>query len=375
MRVKALDASGSVTYLSTMPDDSHDLLIRLLDAPGPSGFERAPARLWREAATFADDVGADVSGNSLATVFPADGRRDGARLMLAGHIDEIGVMIVHIDDEGFCWFDVIGGWDPQVFVGQRVTLLGRDGAVAGVIGKQAIHLMDQAARDKLSKPYELWIDIGASSREEAERLVAVGTAGVLGSTVLRLPGRRIASRSLDNRIGAYVVLEALRMLVEARPEVPVTAVATTQEEIAYTGGGARPSATALQAIAAIVVDVTHATDSPKVEKKRYGEVKLGAGPVLSRGAAVNEVIFELLRSVAETEKIPYQVQAAARNTGTDADAIFTAHRGIATGLVSVPLRYMHSPSELAALDDVTNAARLLAAFAHAVKVGTDFVPR
>lgn len=358
-----------------MPDDSHDLLIRLLDAPGPSGFERAPARLWREAATFADDVGADVSGNSLATVFPADGRRDGARLMLAGHIDEIGVMIVHIDDEGFCWFDVIGGWDPQVFVGQRVTLLGRDGAVAGVIGKQAIHLMDQAARDKLSKPYELWIDIGASSREEAERLVAVGTAGVLGSTVLRLPGRRIASRSLDNRIGAYVVLEALRMLVEARPEVPVTAVATTQEEIAYTGGGARPSATALQAIAAIVVDVTHATDSPKVEKKRYGEVKLGAGPVLSRGAAVNEVIFELLRSVAETEKIPYQVQAAARNTGTDADAIFTAHRGIATGLVSVPLRYMHSPSELAALDDVTNAARLLAAFAHAVKVGTDFVPR
>jgi endoglucanase len=375
VRVKALDASGSVTYLSTMPDDSHDLLIRLLDAPGPSGFERAPARLWREAATFADDVGADVSGNSLATVFPADGRRDGARLMLAGHIDEIGVMIVHIDDEGFCWFDVIGGWDPQVFVGQRVTLLGRDGAVAGVIGKQAIHLMDQAARDKLSKPYELWIDIGASSREEAERLVAVGTAGVLGSTVLRLPGRRIASRSLDNRIGAYVVLEALRMLVEARPEVPVTAVATTQEEIAYTGGGARPSATALQAIAAIVVDVTHATDSPKVEKKRYGEVKLGAGPVLSRGAAVNEVIFELLRSVAETEKIPYQVQAAARNTGTDADAIFTAHRGIATGLVSVPLRYMHSPSELAALDDVTNAARLLAAFAHAVKVGTDFVPR
>lgn len=375
MRVKALDASGSVTYLSTMPDDSHDLLIRLLDAPGPSGFERAPARLWREAATFADDVGADVSGNSLATVFPADGHRDGARLMLAGHIDEIGVMIVHIDDEGFCWFDVIGGWDPQVFVGQRVTLLGRDGAVAGVIGKQAIHLMDQAARDKLSKPYELWIDIGASSREEAERLVAVGTAGVLGSTVLRLPGRRIASRSLDNRIGAYVVLEALRMLVEARPEVPVTAVATTQEEIAYTGGGARPSATALPALAAIVVDVTHATDSPKVEKKRYGEVKLGAGPVLSRGAAVNEVIFDMLRSVAESEKIPYQVQAAARNTGTDADAIFTAHRGIATGLVSVPLRYMHSPSELAALDDVTNAARLLAAFAHAVKVGTDFVPR
>jgi putative aminopeptidase FrvX len=372
---RALDASRSAFYLAAMPEDSHALLIRLLDAPGPSGFERAPARLWREAAAFADDVTADVNGNSLATVFPAPDERDGSRLMFAGHIDEIGVMIVHIDDEGFCWFDVIGGWDPQVFVGQRVTLLGRDGAVPGVIGKQAIHLMDQAARDKLSKPYELWIDIGASSREEAERLVSVGSAGVLGSSVLRLPGQRLASRSLDNRIGAYVVLEALRLLAADRPSVAVTAVATTQEEIAYTGGGARTSATALMVQAAVVVDVTHATDSPKIEKQRHGEVKLGAGPVLSRGAAVNEVVFEMLRSVAEAEKIPVQIQAAARSTGTDADAIFTAHRGVATGLVSVPLRYMHSPSELASLEDVTHAARLLAAFARRVETGTDFVPR
>lgn len=358
-----------------MTNDQFSLLASLLDSPGPSGFERAPARIWREAAAFADEVIADVSGNSLATVFPDPNDRNGPRLMLAGHIDEIGVMVVHVDDEGFCWFDLIGGWDSQVFVGQRVILLGQHGPVPGVIGKQAIHLMDQAARDKLSKPHELWIDIGAASKAEALALVGPGTAGVLGSTVLRMPNGRIVSRSLDNRIGAFVVLEALRLLAADRPKVAVTAVATTQEEIAYTGGGARTSATALDALAAIVVDVTHATDSPCVEKKRHGDVRLGAGPVLSRGAAVNPVIFDMLVVAAEAEGIPYRIHAAPRSTGTDADAIFTAHRGVATGLVSVPLRYMHSPSEMAALEDIANAARLIAAFARRLEVGVDLVPR
>lgn len=358
-----------------MTNDQFSLLATLLDAPGPSGFERAPARLWREAASFADEVSADVNGNSLASVFPDPAHRTGPRLMLAGHIDEIGVMVVHVDDDGFCWFDVIGGWDSQVFVGQRVTLLGHNGPVPGVIGKQAIHLMDQAARDKLSKPHDLWIDIGATSRAEALIQVAAGTAGVLGSSVVRFPNGRIVSRSLDNRIGAFVVLEALRLLAADRPRVAVTAVATTQEEIAHSGGGARTSATALDALAAIVVDVTHATDSPGVEKKRHGDVRLGAGPVLSRGAAVNPVVFDLLVAAAEAEGIPYRVHAAARHTGTDADAIFTAHRGIATGLVSVPLRYMHSPSEMAALEDISSAARLIAAFARRLEPDVDLVPR
>jgi endoglucanase len=358
-----------------MTKDPFDLLTRLLDAPGPSGFERLPARLWRESASFADDVAVDVSGNSHASVYPAAGGPGEIRVMLAGHIDEIGVMIVHVDDEGYCWFDMIGGWDSQVFVGQRVTLLGKDGPIAGVIGKQAIHLLDQPARDKLSKVHDLWIDIGATSRDQALERVAVGTAGVIGGSMQRFPNDRIVSRSLDNRIGAYVVLEALRLLAGERPQVSVTAVATTQEEIAYTGGGARTSATALGAIAALVVDVTHATDSPNVEKKRHGDVRLGLGPVLSRGAAVNPVIHDRLLAAAETAGIPYQVQAAPRSTGTDADAIFTAHRGTATGLVSVPLRYMHSPSEMAALADIGNAARLLAAFARGVEPDADFVPR
>jgi endoglucanase len=358
-----------------MPNDQHALLAALLDSPGPSGFEQAPARLWRSAASFADDVTVDVSGNSLATVFPAAEQRTGPRVMFAGHIDEIGVMLVHIDDDGYCFFDPVGGWDSQVFVGQRVTLLGRHGPVPGVIGKQAIHLMDKDEREKLSRPHDLWIDIGARSRAEASALVAVGSAGVLGSSVTRLPNGRIVSRSLDNRIGAFVVLEALRLVAAQRPQVAVTAVATTQEEIAYTGGGARTSATLLEALAAFVVDVTHATDTPGTEKKRHGDVKLGGGPVLSRGAGVNGVLFDLLVETAEAEKIPYTVHAAPRFTGTDADAIFTAHRGIATALVSVPLRYMHSPNELAALEDVDHAARLLAAAAQRITPASDFVPR
>ena len=187
--------------------------------------------------------------------------------------------------------------------------------------------------------------------------------------------RGIVSRSLDNRIGAFVVLEALRRLAGDRPRLPVTAVATTQEEIAYTGGGARTSATSLAAHAAIVVDVTHATDSPGIEKKRHGEVKLGGGPVLSRGAAVNPVLFDLLVETATAEGIPFTVQGAAKYTGTDADAIFTAHGGVATALVSVPLRYMHSPNELAALSDIEHAAALLAATARRIDQGMDLVPR
>jgi len=358
-----------------LSDAALTFLTALLDAPGPSGFEAAPARRWRaEAERFADVVHADVSGNSYATLRAAAGN-DAAPLMLAGHIDEIGLMVVHIDDQGYLWFEPIGGWDAQVFVGQRVTLLGRSGPVPGVIGKPAIHLLEREAREKVSKVHELWIDIGATSKADAATQIRVGDAGVLGAAVQRLPNDRLVSRSLDNRIGAFVVLEALRLLAEARPRVAVTAVATSQEEICQTGGGARPSATQLAPLAAVVVDVTHATDTPGIEKKQHGDVVLGGGPVLSRGSVLNARIFELLVETAEREKIPYSVRAAARDTGTDADSIFTAHRGIATGLVSVPIRYMHSPNELVALADLELAARLLAAFARALTHDTDFITR
>ena len=355
-----------------MEETSLAFLGKLLNTPGPSGFETAPARVWRdEAARFATDVSVDVKGNSQAVV-----NASGApRVMLAGHIDEIGLMIVHIDDDGFLYFSTIGGWDSQVLVGQRVLITTQNGPLNGVVGKKAIHLIKKEDRDKVSKITDLWIDIGATSRDEALSQVRIGDAAVLDTQMQSFASGRIASRAIDNRIGAFVVLEALRMLADDPPPTAVFAVATSQEEISWTGGGARTSATSLDPAAAIVVDVTHATDHPDVEKKEFGDLRLGGGPVLSRGSAVNAAIFDVLHATAEAENIPFTIAAAPGYTGTDADAIHTAHRGIATGLVSIPSRYMHSPNEMVDLRDLENAARLLAGFARRVTPEMDFVPR
>jgi endoglucanase len=356
-----------------MKPSSLDFLKRLLDSPGPSGFETAPARIWRaETERFADEVTADVSGNTIAAVNP----HGEPRIMFAGHIDEIGLMIVHVDDDGYLYFSPIGGWDAQVLVGQRVVIAAKDGPVNGVIGRTPIHLMTSEERDKVAKPADLWIDIGAPSKAEALQRVRVGDPAVLAASAVELPGGRLVSRSIDNRIGAYVVAEALRLLAASKPAAAVFSVATTQEEIGLGGGGgARTSANGLDPRVAIVVDVTHATDHPNAEKKRHGDTKLGGGPVLSRGSAVNPVVYELLVDVAEAEGIPYSIQAAPRDTGTDADSIHTARRGIATGLVSVPNRYMHSPNEMVDVVDLERAASLLAAFAGRVTPATDFTPR
>jgi putative aminopeptidase FrvX len=357
-----------------MTPDSLTFLKSLLDTPGPSAFEAAPARVWRtEAERFADLVEADVGGNSFATVNPG-GR---PRVMFAGHIDEIGVMVTHIDEEGYVSFDAIGGWDHQVFVGQRVQLLGRGGPVAGVVGKKAIHLMEKDDREKVSKVEDLWIDIGAANRSEAQERLRIGDPGVLAAGVLEFPNGRLVSRCIDNRIGAFVVLEAARLFARntTKKAASVTAVATTREEIAATGGGARSSAVTLEPDVAIVVDVTHATDYPGIDKRKHGEYKLGGGPVISRGASVSEVVFELLAATAEAEGIPYTIEAASRDTHTDAEAIFNAHRGVATALVSIPNRYMHSPNEMVALEDLDRTATLLAAFAARLGLTTDFVPR
>jgi putative aminopeptidase FrvX len=352
---------------------SVEFLARLLDAPGPSGFEARAARVWREeAASFADQVDADVSGNSLATV-----NEGGApRVMLAGHIDEIGVMVTHVDDDGFLFFEGIGGWDPQVLVGQRVKLLTRQGDVVGVVGKKPIHLIKGDEREKASKIEDLWLDIGAKNRDAVKRRgVRVGDPGVIDSVLVELDEELIASRAIDNRIGAFVVLEALRLLSEDPPGAAVTAVATSQEEIGYSGGGARTSAYRLEPEVALVVDVTFATDSPGMEKKELGDHSLGGGPVLGRGSAAHPVAFDRLVAAAEREGIPYTIAAQARYTSTDADAIYLSRRGVATGLISVPNRYMHSPCEVVSRSDLEQAARLIAAFVRDLEPGTDFVPR
>jgi len=354
---------------------SHDIsfLERLLDAPGPSGFEVRPARVWREeATTFTDDVQVDVSGNSFATV-NAGGS---PRVMLAGHVDEIGLQITHIDEEGFLYIDAIGGWDAQVLVGQRVSILSRDGEITGVIGKKAIHLMSSEERTKASEMKKLWVDVGASSKDEVAELgIRVGDPMVISQGMVRLAGDRIASRAIDDRIGAFVVLEALRLLSKEPGAAATTAVATVQEEIGHSGGGARTSAYTLEPDVAIAVDVTFSTDVPDIEKKELGEHELGGGPVLSRGSAAHSEVFEMLAAVAEEEGVPYTIQASPKATRTDADGIFLTRSGVPTGLVSVPNRYMHSPNEVVSVEDLFNTAKLIAAFIRGLKPDTDFTPR
>jgi putative aminopeptidase FrvX len=344
-------------------------LRRLLDAPGPSGFEQAPARLWREEAKGFSQVEVDVLGNSFATL---EGR-GGPRVLLTGHADEIGLMIVHVDDDGFLHVAPIGGWDSQVLVGQRVVVLGRAGPVPGVVGKRPIHLIKKEDEDKVSKIRDLWLDIGARSKAEALERVRVGDAAVIACQVLDLPNGLITSRALDNRVGSFVALEALRRLAAEPPRAAVVALATTQEEISRTGGIATGAFRA-EPQAAIVVDVTHAIDFPGAEKKEYGDVKLGGGPALARGSAVSAVVFEQLVAAAEAEKIPFALEAAPSATGTDADVVYTSRRGVATGMVSIPCRYMHSPNELVSLEDLDRAAALLAAWVRRLEPGTSFLP-
>ncbi len=355
-----------------LTDSSIAFLKRLLDTPGPSGFEAAPARVWREeAATFASSVRADVVGNSLATVEGSGG----PTILLAGHIDEIGVIITYIDDNGFVYFEPIGGWDPQVLVAQRMRLMGRNGDVFGVIGKKAIHLIKPDEREKASKITDLWIDIGARTKAEALEQLEIGDAGVIDARMLELPNNRIVSRSIDDRIGAFVVLEALRRYAANPGAARVVAAATAQEEIGYSGGGARVAAQSVEATMAIAVDVTFATDHPGVEKKELGEHNVGGGPVLTRGSVVSPVAFGLLRDAAQRLSIPFSVHAAGRLTSTDADAMQLTREGVATALLSIPNRYMHSPNEMVSLDDLDRAADVIAEACRAVTSATDFTAR
>jgi endoglucanase len=354
-----------------LADSSIAFLKRLLDTPGPSGFETNAARVWRtEAATFARVEG-DVVGNSFATVAGTGG----PTIMLAGHIDEIGLIVTYIDDDGFVYVAPIGGWDPQVLVGQRLRFAGRDGDVIGVIGKKPIHLMKPDEREKASKMTDLWVDIGATSRKEAEVRLRIGDAAVVDQPALDFPHGRIVSRAIDNRIGAFVVLEALRRYAAHPGAATVVAVATTQEEIGLTGGGVFPGANRTHPTMGLVVDVTFATDHPGVEKKEHGDHRLGGGPVLSRGSIISPVVFELLRGTAERLQMPYTVQAAGKDTRTDADFLQVAREGVATGLISVPNRYMHSPNEMVSLEDLDRAAALMAETCRAVTRDTDFTAR
>jgi len=335
------------------------VLRTLLTAPGPSGYEATAAAAFREAArAFTDDVRSDVMGSTTARV---PGTGEGRSVAVVGHIDEIGLIVTAIEDSGMLRFTGVGGWDPVVLIGQRVELATTGGTVAGVIGKKPIHLIKQDERSKAPELKELHIDVGAKDGDEARELVRVGDVAVIAGEPVELPNARAISRSMDNRLGCFVAYETARLVAEGGGAPgDVIAVAAVQEETTF--GGATTTAHSLRPDIAIAVDVTHATDAPGIPESELGKHHFGSGPVIERGSNLHPVVCELLIEAAEAEDIPYTLSASGRATGTDADAIHKSRDGVATGLVSVPLRYMHSPVEMVQLSDVEGAARLIAAF-------------
>ena len=346
-----------------------ELLEKLLTTAGPSGHESAAAQVWRDScASFAQEVGGDRVGSSFARV---PGTAGGPTLAVVGHIDEIGLHVSHIEDDGYLRFGQVGGWDAGVLIGQRVKLTTRNGDVIGLIGRKPIHLLKDEDRKKVPELKELHIDIGAKDGEEAAQLVRIGDVGVIDTTPLDFRHERVVSRSLDNRVGCYVAAEAARLVgQDGGAPGDFLALAVTQEETTF--AGARTSAYAHDPDLAIVVDLTFATDQPGVELGQITRHPLDSGPVIARGTSLHPLVFELLYDAGEAESIPFTLESLGKGTGTDADAIHLSRAGVPSGLVSVPCRYMHSPIEMVSLADVEAAARLIAAFARRLQPGTSF---
>jgi endoglucanase len=344
-----------------------ELLRALLAAPGPSGHEEEPSRIWREAAAAFAEVTSDTMGSSFARVRAGEGA---PAFVVMGHIDEIGVTITNVEDDGMLSFTPVGGMSPATLIGQRLELLTRAGTIPGVVERKRI------PQDQLSDPpkpalVDLHIDIGARDKDDASARVRVGDVGVWVGPPVDLPNGRLLSRSLDNRLGAYIVLEVARRVAEQGADVDVVAVAAVQEEIGPYG--ARTAAFELDPLVAVAVDVTPATDVPGGDARRAGPVKLGAGAMIARGPTLNKLVTELLAETAEAEGIPHAFEIYSRITYTDADEIHLARSGVPTGLVSIPTRYLHTPTEICELDDIEAIVRLLAAFARRLGRDSSFV--
>jgi len=345
-----------------------ELLRELLLAVGPSGHEEAAARVWRRAAGGFAEVHGDSLGTSYARVRAGTGA---PTLAVIGHIDEIGFQITHIEENGLLAFSTLGGFAAEVLAGQRVLVAGSAGLVPGVVGRREAGHQRRGERPKLEHA-DLHLDIGAATRAEAAARVGPGDAGVWRGDPLELEQGRFVSRALDNRLGAYVALESARRVAEAGDaSLDLVAVASVQEELGH--HGARTAAFALDPLVALAIDVTWTTDVPGSDPRRAGRVELGSGAAITRGPVVNPRVEELLVEAAEAEGIAYCVEVYSGATHTDADAVHVARGGVPTGVVSIPIRYMHSPCELACLDDLEAVIALVVAFARRLSPGTSFL--
>jgi len=352
-----------------MRNESMEFLRELVNTPSPSGYEGPARKVFRDyVAPYVDELRTDVHGNVIAVRNP-QGR---PRLMLAGHIDEIGFLVKYVSDEGYIHFSMVGGVDTSLIASHQVTVWSSKGPVPGVVGKIPVHLMDRNEKPKKVEMHKLWIDIGARNRNDAFRRVRIGDPITFSQNMQPMLGGLVAGRAFDDKIGVFVVAETLRMLARRKLKAAVFGVATVQEEIGLRG--ARTSAFGIAPDAGIAVDVDFATDYPEIEKPRAGEVALGKGPVISRGPNINPVLGERLVMTAEDHGFPYQLQAEPRATGTDANPIQITRAGTAAALIGIPNRYMHTPVEVIAPKDAETAAKLLAAFSVELPPDVDFVP-
>lgn len=355
-----------------MRTESLEFFKEIVNTPSPSGYEEKAAQVFRSYTSgFSHTQHTDSHGNSWAVLNPDASMK----IMLAGHMDEIGFIVHYIDDQGLLYFSGVGGHDTMVPIGQRVWVHGKE-KIAGIIGRKAIHLLTEEERKKKPELHEMWIDIGASTRAEAEAVVRLGDVATYQYEFQMLMGDRASARGFDNKMGTFIVSEALRLLREEGgldPNVGVYAVATVQEEIGLRG--ARTAAFAIDPQSGLAVDVNHAVDYPGVPKTKYGQLDVGKGPSVMRGANASPVVFRMIEEGAAKENIPYQVDVAPGGTGTDGNAMQISRGGMAVGILGVALRYMHTPVELLSLTDVENCARLMAAYCRLVKPDTDFTPR
>jgi endoglucanase len=348
---------------------SLEFLRKLINTPSPSGFETRGQRVWLDYVTpYAEATETDAYGNAVGWL----NKGGSPRLMLAAHADEIAMTVNLINEQGFIYVRKVGGIDPAITKAQRITIHARGGPVRGVVGNVAPHLMKLEGDPKPPKIHDLFIDIGAANRKEAEKLVRIGDPITLADEFELLRGDLAVARAFDNRIGTFAVAEALRLLHE-RPKklnAEVCVVANVQEEVGCLG--ARQIAYTLKPDVALVVDVTHATDYPTVNQAQHGDIKVGKGPTLTHGGANHAEVVARLEKIAAEKRIPLQHEAISSTSGTDTDVIFWTRGGIPSALISLPNRYMHSPVEVVSLKDLEQIPQLMSAFAASLKRGEPF---
>ncbi len=353
-----------------MDKDLKEFFKKLVEAPSPSGFEQPAQEVYRNfVGDFADEVRTDVHGN--VTAFKKG--KGKYKMMVSGHADEVGFMVKYIDDEGYIYFSTIDGIDFSLLPGFKVDIHSKDAVIRGVIGRKAIHMMERNERDKPVKREDLWIDIGAKDKKEAEKMVSIGDPITYQAGVEELPNDLVLTKATDNKAGVFATGALLKYLRDTEISVNLYCVSSVQEELG--SRGARTSAYGINPDIGLAFDVTTATDHPKTDKKKYGDIALNKGPVISRGANINPIIFNLLIETAKENNINYQISGDPRGTGTDANIMQLTRSGVATGLVSFPNRYMHTPVEIVSYRDLENAIKLGYEFIKKLNDSIDFTPR